>query len=75
MSASATSSSAASNAAAINDSEDDGREQVSDVIHDRTNNDNDIVSNDDVSNNKDKEMDEGVFLWAAREIMNRSNKK
>ncbi len=75
MSASAASSSTASIAAAINDSKDDGREQVSDVVHDRTDDDNDVVSDDDVSDNEDEEMDEDVFFWPAQEIMNRSNKK
>jgi hypothetical protein len=51
-------SSAASIAAAINDSEDDGQEQVSDLVN-NTDNDNDDVSNDDVSNNKDEETDAG----------------
>ncbi len=47
---------------------------MSDVFHDRTDNDNDVLSNNNVSNNKDKETDEDVFFWVAREIMNRSNK-
>jgi hypothetical protein len=50
-------------------------EERSDVIHDRTDDDDDVVSDDDVSDNEDKETDEDVFFWAAREIMNRSNKK
>jgi hypothetical protein len=74
MSVSDDTSSAASIAAAINDSKEDGQEQVSD-IHDTTNDINDNVSDDDVSNDKDKETDADVFFLAAREIMNWSNKK
>jgi hypothetical protein len=55
----------------MNDSEDNRQEQVSDIVYDTTNNDYD---DDDMSNNKDKEMDADVFFWAARVIMNRSNK-
>ncbi len=75
MSVSDDTSSTASIAAAINDSKDDGQEQVSDVSHNTTNDNNDNVSDDDPSNNKDKEMDVNVFFWAAREIMNQLNKK
>ncbi len=62
MCAFAASSSAASIAAAIYDSKDNGREQVSDVVHDTTNIVNDNVSNEDTSSNKDKEMDEDSFF-------------
>ncbi len=75
MSASDASSSAASIAAAINDSKDDGREQVSDVVHGRTENNDDVVSNNDMSDNEDEETDEDVFFLAVQEIVNRSNKK
>ncbi len=62
MSASASSSSAPSITAAIHSSEDNGREQVSDVVHDTTNNVDDDMSDNDASDNKDKEMDEDVFF-------------
>ncbi len=75
MSASVSSSSAASITAAIYDSKDYGREQVSDVVHNTTGNVDDNVSNNDASNNKDKETDEDVFFGVARKIMNQTNKK
>ncbi len=75
MSVSDGTSSAASIAAVINDSKEDGQEQVSDLVHNTTNDDNDNVSDNDASDNEDKEMDAVVFFWAAWEILNRSNKK
>jgi hypothetical protein len=75
MSVSDATSSAAFIAAAIKDREDDGREQVSDVVDDTTNNNIDNVSNDDVKNDKDVETEVDVFFGAAQEIMNQSNKK
>ncbi len=35
---------------------------MSDVFHDRTDNNNDVMSDDDVSNNEDKETDDDVFF-------------
>ncbi len=75
MSVSDDTSSAASIAAAINDSKDNRQEQVSDVLHNTANGNDDNVSNDDASNDKDKETDTDMFFWAAQEIMNQLNKK
>ncbi len=48
---------------------------MSDIVHNMTNNNNDNVSNNDASNNGDNETDVDMFFGAAREVMNRSNKK
>jgi hypothetical protein len=62
MSVSGDTSSPASIAATINDSKDNGREQVSDVVHNTTNDNNDGMSNDDANNNEDRETDMNVFF-------------
>jgi hypothetical protein len=75
MSASAASSLPASIAAATYDSKDNGREQVSDVVNDTANDDNDNMSNNDVSDNEDGETEVDVFFRDARDIMNRTSLK
>jgi hypothetical protein len=63
MSVSDDTSFIASITAAINDSKDNGQEQVSGVVHNTTNDNDDDVSNDDMSVNEDKEMDADMFFW------------
>jgi hypothetical protein len=75
MSASAASSSAASITAAINNSKNDGQEQVIDVVDDTTNNNDKFMSNNDKSNDKDKETEAEVFFRDTQEIMNRMSLK
>ena len=47
---------------------------MSDIIDDTSDDvDNDKVSDSNVSDDEDKEMEAGMFFWDARDIMNRTS--